>query len=311
MFIPVGLIGRMLVDAREQDQAMAMHHAGLMADQERLNARSYQMWNACTGPDACLVAMGGADWPATAVDGVSVYGHPSTQASGGYRDAGDGLGPGPHGFFGVSPGRHTVATMVMGRAVMRSFVLFPREAYFLRVDYPTATWASFDAPGQRAILDRAGRADLTLFDYNAMVVGRLVAANAIRSYEEAMTDAVRYVKEALHAAALGDAMRRTNSVELAARSLSGAPIHSFEPITSLVGFHAFEHLGKGKMASARVVVDLGLALLPEHPTLLGVLGELQLREGKTEEGRATLGRAMEREAGLDDRLRTRVRELLA
>lgn len=310
MFIPIGLIGRLVSDARDHEQYAAMHHAGLVHEQEKMNQRAHAMWQACAGADACLLVLGSTDWPATAVDQATIAGPPVTTPSGGWRDAGDGLGPGPHGFLGICPGRHMVATMVMGRTVHTSFVLFPREAFFLRLDYATGAWLRFAPAEERAILERAGRADLGLFDYGQMVVARRLQANAIRSTEEALGDCLMHVKDALQAIALNDARRTAHRGELASAALLGAPVRSFEPITTLLGFHAFELAGKNRMRDAHAVLTFGLGVLPEHPTLMGVVGELLLREGKTAEGRPYLERALAREAGLDDRLRSRVRELL-
>ena len=94
-------------------------------------------------------------------------------------------------------------------------------------------------------------------------------------------------------------------------ALVGAPVRSFEPLTTLLGFHAFELAGKNRMADAQAILAMGLGILPEHPTLVAVVGELLLREGNVAAGKTQLERALGREAALDDRLRARVRQRLA
>jgi hypothetical protein len=310
MFIPVGLIGSLLVQQREHEQAAAMHQAAMWHEHQKHGERVSETWYACTGPTACMLVLGSVDWASTAVDQAACGGQLATQPMGGWRDCGDGLGPGPHGFLAICPGLHTVSTNVMGRPISATLLLFPREAYFLRFDWQAYAWRRFANAEERAILERAGRSDLALFDYAQTIVPRRMGGYAVRSSKEALEDALRLVKEAIHALALGDPGRARHRAENAVTQLVGAPLTTFEPITSLIGFHAFELAGKGRFREAHAVTELGLAMLPDHPTLLGVLGELFLREGKRAEGVPHLERALAREAGLDDRLQLRVRELL-
>ncbi len=310
MFIPVGLIGSLLVQQRDHEQAAAMHHAAMWHEHQKHNERVSETWYACTGPSACMLVLGSVDWASTAVDQAACGGQLATQPAAGFRDLGDGLGPGPHGFLAICPGLHTISTVVMGRPVSANVVLFPREAWFLRFDWQAYAWRRFAPAEERAILERAGRVDLALFDYAQTIVPRRMGGYAVRSSKEALDDALRLTKETVQALALGDPGRARHRAEQAAGILVGAPIASFEPITTLLGFHAFELSGKGRHRDAVVLTELGLGVLPEHPTLLGVHGEILLREGKRAEGVASLERALAREAGLDDRLRQRVRELL-
>ena len=69
-------------------------------------------------------------------------------------------------------------------------------------------------------------------------------------------------------------------------------------------------MGKGKNTEARIVLRAGLMILPEDPTLLAALGELAMREGDATLGRDVLTRALARDAGLDERMKARARELV-
>jgi hypothetical protein len=119
-----------------------------------------------------------------------------------------------------------------------------------------------------------------------------------------------HLSDALGAIRAGQQQRAVDATMRAGAALVGAPLLSFEPITSFIGFQAFDLHSKGHPREAWLMLQAGLSVLPDDPTLLAVLGEIQLREGGTDEGVANLTRALAREAALDERLRARVRGLL-
>jgi hypothetical protein len=315
MYIPIGLIARAFVAARDEMQESDMRLAAAMHERSRFNDSARELWDACTGPSAGLVVLGANDWTAFEMDHVQVDGKlesPPAAAKNdqGYRAAPDVLGPGPHGFLAVCPGRHLVKATVGGRAISTAFTLYPAEAVILRLDRAAATWSRYDAGEMEGILGRFSRGELGLHDYNATVAAARVKAQVIRSAHEALTDCASHLKDTLAALRAGQEQRAVDATLRAGASLIGAPLLSFEPITSFIGFHAFDLLGKGRAKEAWLLIQSGLNVLPDDPTLLAVLGEIQLRNGGNEEGRANLTRALGREAALDERLRARVRELL-
>ena len=80
--------------------------------------------------------------------------------------------------------------------------------------------------------------------------------------------------------------------------------------TKVVGYHAFELASQDKMKEAWLLLQGALAVLPEDPTVLAILGELQIRSGAKDAGKSTLTRAIAREAGLEPTMKARVTALV-
>ncbi len=316
MFIPIGLIMHVLGAARDAQMESAMHASAIAHQSEVFRARAGELWHACTGPDACLVVLGHNDWSACTVDGVRVEVPPQPAAppqasGGGYRDRPNHLGPGPHGLLGVCPGRHLVETRVDDAVVTLSFTTYPREALFFRLDAGARAWTPYEKQQGESILAELGQGLLGLVNYNEQVAMPQIRSMRNKTRDEAMKLALRHTAEALTHVLDGQDARAVEQARLAATALVGAPVSSFEPLTTLVGFHAYEALGKGLAREAWMFLQAGLAILPDDPTLLASLGELQLNAGALDQGAENLERALAREVGLDARLVTRCRELLA
>ena len=311
MFIPVGLIVRLAAGAaREAAMESDMRAAAYAHEMSTRNTNARELWAACTGELASLVVLGENVWDECWIDGVQVHVHATDGAMSGYRDAHDVLGPGPHGLLGVAPGRHTVATRVGDRWASTAFVLFPREALCLRLDPVACVYDTYDKPRSEAILARLGTDALKLVHYSTSVAGPLIQGFRARGAREALGQAQINVKHMIGAATKGEEGRAIGCAREAADALYAAPITSFEPLTSAIGFAAFELMGKNKNTEARIVLRAGLMILPEDPTLLAALGELAMREGDTTLGRDVLTRALARDAGLDERMKARALELV-
>ena len=311
MFIPVGLIIRLVGAARDAALESEMRAQEFAHDTAVWNSRGQELLSACTGNVASLVVLGHNDWTECWMDGVRVQAEATEgQKAGGYREASDVLGPGPHGFLGVCPGRHTVATRVGDGWAKASFTLFPREALCLRLDRDTRVFDTYEKAHADAILARLGTGALNLVHYTSSVALPLAQGYRAKGYREGVGQCLLHVKAMAAAALALDEVRAFGCAKEAADALHGTPAPSFEPVTSAVGFQAFELMGKGKTGEARLLLRAGLVVLPEDPTLLAVLGELCLGAGELE-GRAMLERALAREAGLDDRMKTRAKELLS
>ncbi len=59
------------------------------------------------------------------------------------------------------------------------------------------------------------------------------------------------------------------------------------------------------------MLEAGLAVLPDDPTLLASRGELALAAGDAADARVHLERALSRGAGLDARVEARAKQLMA
>ncbi len=312
MFIPIGLIARAVSAAQDRELELSMEAAGAQHAMDQQRARYHELATASSGPDACLLALTGNDWSTCYVDGVAVGGATTAAASaGGYRDPADPFGAPPHGFVGVSAGRHAVSVSLQGRLVATTIALHPREAMFLRLDREAGVWSRHEDAHGHEMLARYGRGELVLMNYLSTVVMPLVRAGSGKTAQEAMNECTPFLRALLAAVKTGDQARAVAVARQAGNVLVGAALASFEPITSFIGFHAFELVGAGKPKEAWLLLQAGLSILPENPTLLATLGEIQIGAGGVEEGRENLRRALAREAGLDSRLRDRVHQLMS
>lgn len=316
MFIPVGLIARLVVGsaqgARDEQIADAMNRAGLEHDRANREAAINELWTACTGPNSCLWMVGGLDWSACSIDDVPVLLPPSAQLPPtGYREGADVLGPGPHGLLAVCPGRHTITVRTTRRTISSAITLFPREAFFQRFDAEAGAFARYEPSDEAAIWRRVNAGDVTLLEYS-----QHIAANRIsRGLPKPSWDAIAACKRELEVvknAVLGNQLDvAANQARRAAIMLDGVPVASFEPITTFVGFHVFELVNRQEHTRAWTLLQAGFTVLPDNPTLLAVQGELQLKAGATEIGTANLQKALVRVDGLDAALADRVKALLA
>lgn len=311
MFIPVGLIVRLVAGAARDAQVESeMRAAAFAHEMATSNARARELWEACTGEHASLVVLGENVWDECWVDGVRVHVYATGASASHYRDATDVLGPGPHGLLGVYPGRHTVATRLGDAWAETAFTVFPREALCLRLDHAARVFDPYDKPRAEAIVARLGTDALKLVHYSTSVAEPLLRGYRAKGHREALGQSLLRIKAMIAAASNGEESRAIGCAREASDALYGAPMPTFEPLTSAIGFAAFELMGKGKRAEARTVLRTGLMILPEDPTLLSVLGELAIQDGEIEVGRGMLERALARDVGLDDRMKARAREVL-
>lgn len=318
MFLPVGLIVRAIGAAHDYHVESSMAAEANWLDQEREMARGRAFWDACVGPDACLLALGHVDWSACVIDGIRVEA-PSTSpnggttgpSQGGYRGSADLLGRGPHGLVGVPAGRHVIETRTGDRVSRTSVAIYPREALCLRCDPSSGAWAPYEKAECDAIVARVADGSAELLHYATSVADPLLRARRARTSAEAGQECMQHVKQTLAHILAGDEAKAAGSAMLAGGALLGAPIPSFEPVTTFVGFNAFELIGRNEPRKAWLLLQAGLSILPENPTLLAILGEIQISAGARDDGRLNLERALAREAGLDPRMTERTRALLA
>jgi len=314
MFIPIGLIARLAEEARDEAMLQSMQAEAHALDRERAYARAKSLWDACVGPDAALLVVGHNAWADCSIDGVRVLGAAPPAASpapAGYRAAADDLGPGPHGFLGVPPGRHVIEARCDGRLAFGAIAAHPREAVFVRLDREAGTFVPYERAAENAILHRFESGALHLLHFTTAVAEGLVRDGRARTPHEAMNGCMPALRAVVAHLAAGDTDKAVGQAKVAAGALLGAALPTFEPITSFVGFHVFDLKSKGKAREAWLLANAGLSILPENPTLRAILGELELEAGNRDAAFVHLEAAVAREAGLDPRMMARARELLA
>ena len=317
ILIPTGLIRSLVGEAvgapdwyvrgerpPDADQIAAQHTAAMV------DVRAREVFWACTGPDACLVVLGDNEWASCWFDGIRLSPErvaAPALAESGYRDAVRDPGPGPHGVLAVCAGRHVIASDIGGKRAVVHLTLHPREACFLRLD-PSGAFCHYEPAQEKALY--AQLHELSFVSYAEQVAQRRIASMVAKSAAEATTECLRELQGVLHAVVAKDAKSVQQRATSAVDAIVGAPLPSFERITTFVGFHAFELLAKDKREEAWSLLSAGLHILPDDPTLLGILGEIQLRLGDREGGVKNLAKALAREASMDARFRERVRGLL-
>lgn len=324
MIIPVGLIARGLSGGSD-----AAAETALLELNSRMQAAAFgemssdkqagrlELADACSGPDACVVVLAGASWGTTELDMVRLRDLADAELlaerpRSPYREAdGLSLGAGTQGFFAVPPGRHRVRTTAGGRTVETDFVTLPREGVFRRWDARVEAYVGFEAADEARIVQRLAAKDLPLASYLEHVGLPRMQALLTTTATLALVEAERAVHRLVAAAAANDTASATKAVREAVAALVGIPIPSFTRLTQLVGFHAFELASEGKASEAWTLLQGGLAILPDDPTLLTTLGELQVRAGAREAGKATLTSALAREAGLEAATKERLVQLLS
>lgn len=320
MFIPVGLIAglaRMALDdhANQTAAQFASFEASYEFEQEMHKQRlvAHQLWEASTGASGALLVLVANDWSNTEIDGVRMSVRAAGAVSGtpGYRESSDPLGDSPFGLCGVCPGRHKIRTTLAGRPIDVDLTIHPAEAVFRQLDRTTRTWTSYDAPTQAQLLERAMARRDGFLHYFEHVAQPRIKAMVSKGTDEALRESFALIKAALSAISNGDEAGAMGHVKTASKTLNGAAVPSFAPLTNVIGFHAFDRLGKNDPKGAWLTLQAGLAILPDDPTLLAALGEIQIRSGGAALGKANLKRALERREGLAPALATRVDELLA
>jgi hypothetical protein len=324
MIIPVGLIASLVQaavadDEYSDDAARLQWESNMQAGKfeneiAHQQGRARELWDACTGPTGCLLVLVDNAWASTEIDHVRMDGVATTanaSAAGGYRETADPVGAGPHGLVAVCPGRHAIRTALDDRSVDTDVTLFPGEAVFRRLDRESGTWVPYDLSTQEQMLERVRAGQLSLLNYWEHVGEPRMKAMVGKSAAEALYEAMTHLRATLEAIVRGNQSRAMQHVTQAGRALVGAPVISFQPITSFIGWHAFDLVGKDMPHEAWLLIQAGLAILPDDPTITAALGEIQLRSGSSSEGKATLRRALDRQGGLDPVLGARLRELLS
>jgi hypothetical protein len=171
-------------------------------------------------------------------------------------------------------------------------------------------YVGFEAADEARIFERIAASDLPLASYLEHVATPRMQALLTTTATLALVESERAVQRLVTAAAANATASATRAVREAVAALVGIPITSFSRLTQLIGFHAFELASQGKAPEAWTLLQGGLAILPDDPTLLTTLGELQVRAGAREAGKLTLTSALAREGGLEAVTRERLVQLL-
>lgn len=298
---------------RSQAARMAMNYASA---ESSFRARGYELWNACTGPDACALVLLGIDLRVCRIDGVGLGRSMPARipqdlvvraGTDPYRGEQNALPP--NGLFAICPGLHNLATEVSGNRVELAVTLHPREARAFAFDHGTLTFRELEAEEEARCIPASLGGGAVLFDYNASVAAvRAHHANTQLS-RDAQDACEKWLAQALDVIVKGIPAKAFEVAESARSILTGVPMGSFAPLTEFIGFHVFDLQQKGLAREARTLLDVGLVILPDSPTLLAIQGEM-LRTADKERGEASIRRALRREASIPPALRERVRALL-
>jgi hypothetical protein len=316
VIIPIGLLIRAISAAQDAQTQRDMAASSRMYDHYRGEQWAHLLWEACSNERACLVVLADNDWDDCVFDGVRIS-HLRGRTllpleAGGYRGASVGAtNRGPHGFVGVFPGRHVVTTVCNGYAATMTMALHPGEAYCLRLNHGRAEWNICPRSETEQIVDLFSKNELPLLPYTQMIAAPLLQREAPRTVKGALDGCLGQLKQVRAAILANNPGGAIHHTTLAGNALLGVPLENYAPVTAYLGFEAFELAGKGKLRQAWELLQAGLYVLPDNPTLLSALGQFQVGVGEKEHGRAALRRALEREAGLDADLRARTEALLS
>ncbi|MFT3769163.1 MAG: hypothetical protein QM820_27305 [Minicystis sp.] len=279
-----------------------------------------ELQQACTGKGSGLLILLDNEWPACEIDGVrladldpSMIAGPSAAAdatSGPYRG---GPARGLTGCFNVCPGRHVVSTRPGGREapIALSFLVYPGEWLVRRLDREARAFVPVDADEEARIRAQVSQKALVLADYFAAVARVRARANMARpiSYvHHASNELWKLIIRIDNGNPTGPLAAIAQ--ELAA-GLVGVPMSGIDEITKMIGRAAWERAAAGKRQEAWLVVNLGLAVLTEEPTLLALLGELDAQQGKVADAIRSLDLALARERVIDPFWLERARALRA
>ena len=266
MFIPIGLILRGIQEVEDENFRVLMRHQDGVLEVEAYHERARELWAACTGPDACLLVIGKADWSTLRLDDVPMFSGvaPFTHHAGPYRDADDPLGPAPHGFLAVCAGVHVLTATVADKPIGRALRLAPGTARFVRVD-PAGAFVDYEPEQREALLKRHAEGKLSLFDYNQTVAYARMHGRASRSNHEAHQRALPDLLEAYGCLARGDLEMAWAFARRAQIMLTGAPIPSFERVVKLVTDHATRLRNLQRTSDLRVWLELTSWVVPDLP----------------------------------------------
>ena len=186
-------------------------------------------------------------------------------------------------------------------------LLHPREARSVSFD---AFTRGFGVDRKAAEAEAvAESANGTLFDYNAWVANSRMQNPAGQTSRDALDACAKWLEQARQVIVKGVPVKAFEVATSARAALVGTPVSSFAELTDYVGFHVFDLQSKGLLTEARTLLDVGLLMLPDAPTLLAIQGEMLLQNGDSA-GLDLLERALEREAWMPDAMRDRARNLL-
>jgi hypothetical protein len=276
---------------RAREGNVGLGQRSLSFDSDGFTPAERDLRAACFGPQSGVVVLGGNDWDHCAFDSVHITGLIA------------------EGFHNVCPGRHRIVTMPSGRrrTAVVDFVLYPGEMLAWCLDAQAARWIRCDLNVEPAVTARVGQEPLLLLDYFETVGTRRLEACIAVSRADAVRGAITALKGLVH---LVDAGHEPAQLVAAVRDLTwnlmGAPVASMNELTSTIGAMASDRAAEGKLRHAWLILQLGLAILPDDPVLSTILGELFARQGQWSQARQYFRAARERPAGLDEAWRLRV-----
>jgi hypothetical protein len=291
----------------EERSMRALDEGGMLEAQSELDG-------ACNGLSRCALVVVGAEPGSVELDGVKA-------------DAGkDGNGK-PLAILSLCAGRHHIVVPSADGAARTSgppggayrgshapaptpfwphpFTIFEGEVLALRVT-PTG-WTRDSAVPSAELSRMLDAGEVSRADYFQQIARVRITAGAAQPRRQVM-DRVRVGIDSIlgkvAAGVLPEALR--TQVSQVSAALVGVPLpRSFsDELVRIIGYQAWEIRAAGHPDRAELACHLGLALLPEDPSLSTLLASLLVAREHIDEARAYLDTAEARGRGLTDSART-------
>jgi len=208
---------------------------------------------------------------------------------------------GTRGFFGMTAGRHHVATQASGQTVVLDLVLYPGETLIRRFDRDEARYTLDDPETEGRYFELArggglGSMASALVDYTKVCVAArgkpadMASDDLVRRVGEVFLQAAAKVAAGSAFEPLGQMAYRAG-VELIGQAMLYSQI---QRLVGLCSMTATQHAVKGNYKLAAEVTLLGLAVLPGEPWLLDLLANLYSDGGLPKAGLACSEEALRR-----------------
>lgn len=262
-----------------------------------------ELQRACTGKTGGFLILLDNDWANTQIDHVStaqlepglLVGPKPGNANSPYREQGPSNGPA--GCFCVCSGRHLVTVTPGGRgpAAVLPVLVFPSELVVRRLDRQTRTWQRAEPEEEKRCAEHILKRELLLINYfEAIAAPRWQAG--VTGGIATLDLTVKDIAVAMQRVASGEgAQTLIGFVQQIAAKLIGAPLSSFDPITQAIGRDAWQAVTENSLEKAWLIANLGLAILPEEPSLLALLADIEEQRGNKAEALASAQLALTRE----------------
>lgn len=201
---------------------------------------------------------------------------------------------GGHGFKNICPGRHLVTTALPSGTATLDTLVYPGEMVAVRLDEDRAVWSRIDHDEAMELARRITAGMVQLYGYYELVAAPRLAAALQRARDEILPAIDASMRQVAARLDQGEhPSRLAPTVAQLAGALVGLPLPSFEPIATPLAAGAWRRATEGKHDGARLVAQMGLALLPGEASLLAALCAIEAKEGSWDKAMAFAMQARE------------------